>query len=69
MDKFSRRTVKVTREHNEECRKLLRLMGIPVIVVRERALSVVIPTYDCSRHRQRPKPNVPSWLGEAKLVA
>ncbi|KAJ6513343.1 flap endonuclease 1 [Mycena sanguinolenta] len=32
MDKFSRRTVKVTREHNEECRRLLKLMGIPVIV-------------------------------------
>ncbi|THH16524.1 hypothetical protein EW146_g4121 [Bondarzewia mesenterica] len=27
MDRFSRRTVKVTREHNEECRKLLGLMG------------------------------------------
>lgn len=34
LDKFSRRTVKVTREHNEECRKLLALMGIPVVVVR-----------------------------------
>ncbi|KAG5642549.1 Elongation of fatty acids protein 2 [Asterophora parasitica] len=33
MDKFSRRTVKVTREHNEECRRLLKLMGIPVVVV------------------------------------
>ncbi|KAF8074067.1 flap endonuclease 1 [Lyophyllum atratum] len=32
MDKFSRRTVKVTREHNEECQRLLRLMGIPVVV-------------------------------------
>ncbi|KAG1732395.1 PIN domain-like protein [Suillus paluster] len=32
VDRLSRRTVKVTREHNEECRKLLRLMGIPVIV-------------------------------------
>ncbi|KAI0310696.1 PIN domain-like protein [Amylostereum chailletii] len=32
MDRFSRRTVKVTREHNEECRKLLKLMGIPVVV-------------------------------------
>ncbi|KAF9648177.1 PIN domain-like protein [Thelephora ganbajun] len=32
LDKFSRRTVKVTREHNEECRKLLGLMGIPVVV-------------------------------------
>ncbi|KAF8582828.1 PIN domain-like protein [Ramaria rubella] len=32
VDRFSRRTVKVTREHNEECRKLLRLMGIPVVI-------------------------------------
>ncbi|KAG5720045.1 Flap endonuclease 1 [Termitomyces sp. T112] len=32
IDRFSRRTVKVTKEHNEECRKLLKLMGIPVIV-------------------------------------
>ncbi|KAI8818775.1 PIN domain-like protein [Fimicolochytrium jonesii] len=30
-DKFSRRTVKVTKEHNNECKKLLRLMGIPYI--------------------------------------
>ncbi|KAH9851827.1 PIN domain-like protein [Lenzites betulinus] len=32
VDRFSRRTVKVTREHNEECRKLLGLMGIPWVV-------------------------------------
>ncbi|KAJ2913367.1 hypothetical protein MD484_g7045, partial [Candolleomyces efflorescens] len=32
LDRFSRRTVKVTREHNEECQKLLRLMGIPCVV-------------------------------------
>ncbi|KAG2033431.1 PIN domain-like protein [Suillus americanus] len=32
VDRLSRRTVKVTKEHNEECRKLLKLMGIPVIV-------------------------------------
>ncbi|KAH8108680.1 PIN domain-like protein [Phellopilus nigrolimitatus] len=32
MERFSRRQVKVTREHNEECRKLLRLMGIPVVI-------------------------------------
>ncbi|KAF4617315.1 hypothetical protein D9613_005801 [Agrocybe pediades] len=32
LDRFSRRTVKVTREHNEECRRLLKLMGIPVVV-------------------------------------
>ncbi|BGP51860.1 Elongation of fatty acids protein 2 [Rhodotorula kratochvilovae] len=29
VDKLSRRQVKVTREHNEECRRLLTLMGIP----------------------------------------
>nr|KAJ3420041.1 Elongation of fatty acids protein 2 [Polyrhizophydium stewartii] len=30
-DRFSRRTVKVTKEQNEECRRLLRLMGIPYV--------------------------------------
>ncbi|KAF9524260.1 PIN domain-like protein [Crepidotus variabilis] len=32
LDRFSRRTVKVTKEHNEECRRLLKLMGIPVVI-------------------------------------
>ncbi|KAG8874838.1 Elongation of fatty acids protein 2 [Tulasnella sp. 331] len=32
VDRLSRRTVRVTKEHNEECRRLLTLMGIPVIV-------------------------------------
>ncbi|EAT89482.2 hypothetical protein SNOG_02751 [Parastagonospora nodorum SN15] len=32
VEKFSRRTVRVTREHNEECRRLLKLMGIPFII-------------------------------------
>ncbi|KAK2463366.1 hypothetical protein APHAL10511_004592 [Amanita phalloides] len=32
IDKFSRRQVKVTTQHNEECRKLLALMGIPVVI-------------------------------------
>eukprot|EP00123_Amoebidium_parasiticum_P013206 comp21828_c0_seq1/m.31118 comp21828_c0_seq1/g.31118 ORF comp21828_c0_seq1/g.31118 comp21828_c0_seq1/m.31118 type:complete len:389 (-) comp21828_c0_seq1:328-1494(-) len=31
MDKFNRRLVKVTKQHNEECKKLLGLMGIPYI--------------------------------------
>ena len=30
-DKHTRRTVKVTKEHNEECKRLLTLMGIPYI--------------------------------------
>ncbi|KAF2478014.1 flap endonuclease 1 [Lindgomyces ingoldianus] len=32
VEKFSRRTVRVTREHNAECQNLLKLMGIPYIV-------------------------------------
>lgn len=32
MEKFSRRTVRVTREHNDECKRLLKLMGVPYIV-------------------------------------
>ncbi|VDD81000.1 unnamed protein product [Mesocestoides corti] len=31
VDKFSRRLVKVTPQHNEDCKTLLRLMGIPVV--------------------------------------
>jgi len=30
-DKFARRTVKVTREHNEDCKRLLKLMGVPYV--------------------------------------
>ncbi|KAF2631418.1 flap endonuclease 1 [Macroventuria anomochaeta] len=32
VEKFSRRTVRVTREHNAECQQLLKLMGIPFII-------------------------------------
>lgn len=31
IEKYGKRTIKVTSEHNEECKKLLRLMGVPVI--------------------------------------
>lgn len=31
LDKFTRRTVRVTREQNEEAKKLLKLMGIPYV--------------------------------------
>jgi len=31
VEKFSKRTVKVSRKHNEEAKRLLRLMGVPVI--------------------------------------
>lgn len=43
MDRFSRRTVKVTKEHNEECRRLLGLMGIPFVIVRAPLLTVFLP--------------------------
>ncbi|KAI0886880.1 DNA-repair protein rad2 [Annulohypoxylon maeteangense] len=32
IEKFSRRTVRVTKEHNAECQQLLKLMGIPYII-------------------------------------
>lgn len=31
IEKFSRRTVRVTQEHNAECKRLLKLMGVPYI--------------------------------------
>ncbi|OAY62572.1 Flap endonuclease 1-A [Ananas comosus] len=31
IEKFSKRTVKVTKQHNEDCKRLLRLMGVPII--------------------------------------
>jgi flap endonuclease-1 len=31
INKFSSRLVKVTRQHNEDCKQLLRLMGVPVV--------------------------------------
>ena len=34
VEKFTKRLVKVTKEHNEECKQLLKLMGIPYIDVR-----------------------------------
>ena len=34
IDKFSRRLVKVTKTHVDECKQLLKLMGIPYVEVR-----------------------------------
>ena len=31
IEKFAKRNVRVTKEHNEDCKRLLRLMGVPVI--------------------------------------
>lgn len=32
MEKFSKRTVRVTKKQNEDCQKLLELMGVPVVL-------------------------------------
>lgn len=34
IDKFTKRLVKVTKQHNDECKKLLTLMGVPYVEVR-----------------------------------
>lgn len=31
IEKYSKRTVKVTKQHNDDCKRLLKLMGVPVI--------------------------------------
>ena len=48
VDKLSRRQVKVTKEHNDECKKLLTLMGIPWVEVRSASslLFRPFPSYD-----------------------
>lgn len=33
VEKFTRRLVKVTPEHAEDCKKLLKLMGVPYVDV------------------------------------
>lgn len=42
IDKLARRQVRPTRVHNEECRRLLKLMGIPVIVVSHDAYRLLV---------------------------
>ncbi len=34
INKYQRRTVRVTKEHNADAKRLLRLLGVPVIEVR-----------------------------------
>ncbi len=33
VEKFERRLVRVTKQHNEECKTLLKLMGVPYVEV------------------------------------
>jgi flap endonuclease-1 len=34
VERFSKRTVKVTKQHTDDCKKLLTLMGVPYVEVR-----------------------------------
>ena len=42
IEKYSKRTVRVTAQHNEECRTLLQLMGVPVIEVSNKLLPLLL---------------------------
>ena len=54
VDRMSRRQVKVTKEHNEECRRLLTLMGIPWVEVRA-PRPTLVPVFPSGRlHRSEP---------------
>ena len=58
IEKFAKRTVKVTPKHNEECQQLLSLMGVPFIQVR---FVVCIHNLINGRHRERRKHSAPTW--------
>ncbi|RWW69287.1 hypothetical protein BHE74_00023130 [Ensete ventricosum] len=50
IEKYSKRTVKVTRQHNEDCKRLLRLMGVPII--ENAKLSLFISKAPCEAEAQ-----------------
>lgn len=66
LDRFSRRTVKVTKEHNEECRRLLMLMGIPVVVVRSSIILLNFDLVPSTRLLRRQRHNVLNLLEVVK---
>lgn len=47
IEKFTKRLVKVTKQHNDECKKLLTLMGVPYIEVRCNSAWHFFYTYIC----------------------
>ncbi|KAK1293970.1 Flap endonuclease 1 [Acorus calamus] len=52
IEKFSKRTVKVTKQHNDDCKRLLRLMGVPVIEMKS------LISYLISRLRRKQRQSV-----------
>lgn len=53
IDKLARRQVRVTKEHNEECKKLLALMGIPVVTVSRPDFRLFQMRLGCERRGSR----------------
>lgn len=45
IDKFSKRLVKVSKQHNDECKELLKYMGIPYIEVQNNFFSFCFQTF------------------------
>jgi len=58
---MNRRQVRVTREQNLECQKLLKLMGIPVVVVRSHIPSRL--TFVASSRADVSSSSIPSCSG------
>ena len=56
VDRYSKRTVHMTKAHQEDCKTLLRLMGVPVVEVRVRLVVCA-----CSRRKSC------SWHGAYPL--
>ena len=55
VDRYSKRTVHMTKQHQEDCKTLLTLMGIPVVTVRrpgcQRGGACVVLTPTCVRRQ------------------
>jgi 5'-3' exonuclease len=41
MDRYSKRTVRATKQHSQDCKDLLTLMGVPIVDVRSSPISEV----------------------------
>lgn len=63
IEKFNRRLVKVTKEHADEAKQLLKLMGIPYIDVSKNEILIIIFTiiYYIYRLHVKLRHNVLLW--------